>query len=257
MWIGSWVKQADYHELIHGRYAKKMNRRICLLLCTIFLLTACGPASPDPAATPIPPAMPTAVPVPDLPETAVLFTLDPAASEVGYEITEEFFAGADYLLGRIPGVLQTVGATSEMSGRLALDFAAEPPSFIWGYFQADISTLRSNYAHRDQMLRTRWLESKRYPAAVFEATAVEKWPTDYTEGEPVTFDLLGDLTIRGVTRPTRFAVTAVLADGQIAGEATAAVRMTDFGFDPPQIIDTVTVEDRFLVTVELVLTAEE
>jgi hypothetical protein len=108
---------------------------------------------------------------------------------------------------------------------------------------------------RDNRIKRDWLESATYPLATFVATAVENFPANYVEGTEATFLLLGDLTIRNITIPATFEVTATLADGTITGTAVAPLTMTDFGFDPPAMLGLFTVADDFRV--EITFTATE
>jgi polyisoprenoid-binding protein YceI len=84
-------------------------------------------------------------------------------------------------------------------------------------------------------------------------TGVQGFPATYTEGEPVTFQLLGDLTVRDVTVPVGFDVTATLDGGTITGTATATANMSDFGFDPPDMMNMFTVQDEFQIQLEFTL----
>jgi polyisoprenoid-binding protein YceI len=71
----------------------------------------------------------------------------------------------------------------------------------------------------------------------------------------VNFQLVGDLTIRDVTQPATFDITATLQDGTVTGTGTTALKMTDFGITPPDFANTLTVQDDFIVN--LVFTARE
>jgi polyisoprenoid-binding protein YceI len=62
--------------------------------------------------------------------------------------------------------------------------------------------------------------------------------------------MLGDLTIREVTQPVIFDVSATLNGDTATGVATADLRMTDFGIEPPNFANTLTVADEFSVEVE-------
>ena len=114
----------------------------------------------------------------------------------------------------------------------------------------DISTLTSDQNRRDNAIRRDWLQSSRFPTATFKATAIQNAPASYNEGEEATFQLLGDLTIREVTKPVTFDVTATLQGDTIRGEATTQIKMTDFGFEPPAIGNILTVGDDTVITLK-------
>jgi hypothetical protein len=52
-----------------------------------------------------------------------------------------------------------------------------------------------------------------------------------------------------------FEVTAILNNGVITGEATADMRMTNFGFNPPTMANLFTVADEF--NIKITFTARE
>ncbi len=86
-------------------------------------------------------------------------------------------------------------------------------------FHADLSLLESDQALRDQWIRENGPQFGVYPDAVFIASAIEGAPSSYTEGEEVSFRLLGDLTIREITQPATFEVSATLDGTTLSGSA--------------------------------------
>ena len=176
----------------------------------------------------------------------------PGESQAGYEVDEEFLAGAANALGVKPGKGKTVGSTDQVSGQLTLDFSGATPQITSGDFQVDISTLKSNQSRRDNRIRSNWLESAKFPMATFKATGIQNGPASYTEGEEVSFQLAGDLTIREITQPVVFDVKATLKGDTISGTATTAFLMSQFGVDPPAMGNLFTVGDNTVVTLTLV-----
>jgi polyisoprenoid-binding protein YceI len=116
-------------------------------------------------------------------------------------------------------------------------------------FKVDLRTLASDEARRDNRIRNEWLESNKYPWAEFKATAIEDFPANATEGQDVSFKVTGDMTIREITKPQTFAVTARLDGDTFTGTATSYVLMQDYGFEPPSILGMLEVTDGVTVTV--------
>jgi polyisoprenoid-binding protein YceI len=110
--------------------------------------------------------------------------------------------------------------------------------------RVDLRTLQSDSPRRDNAIRGRWLESDTYPYADFVSTDALDVPTDYTEGNEVTFTLVGDMTIRDVTKSVTWTVVGVLQDGVVTGVATTSIVMSDFGVSPPNIANMIKVEDQ-------------
>jgi len=262
-------------------------RLVAFSLSIMLVAVACAPApsanppaAPQPAATEAKPAevMPTEAPAavePTAAQAAELPTAEPAATEApaaaadgartfaivpgesqaGYEVDEEFLAGAASALGVKPGKGKTVGSTDQVSGQLTLDFSGAP-QITSGEFQVDISTLKSDQNRRDNRIRTEWLQSATFPVASFKATGLQNAPASYTEGEEVSFQLAGDLTIREITQPVVFDVKAALNGDTITGMATTAFLMSQFGVDPPAMGNMFTVGDNTVVTLTLVAKEE-
>jgi polyisoprenoid-binding protein YceI len=254
-----------------------IRKALAVSLLTIFamlVLTACGGGSeptPEPTNTPAP--EPTATPEPapqaeesddassaegETPTTATgmrTFVIVPEESTASYSVEEEFFQGAVDRLGVILGLVDTVGSTQEIEGQLQLNLDDLSSALGDNQFTVNIESLTSDQPRRDQRIREANLESSKYPLATFSATAIEGAPDSYSEGEEVSFQLVGDITIREITQPVTFDITASLSGDTISGMATALLTMTDFGFDPPNFADMFTVEDEF--TVEVEFTARE
>ena len=176
-------------------------------------------------------------------------------STARYLVAETFLDGAPDRFGIPAGLATTIGETQTVAGSLTLDMGQNPIVLEAAEFTVDISSLRSDQSMRDNTLRDRWLESNTYPIATFVASGMENFPADYVEGSEVTFQLVGDITIREITQPVTWDVTATLTDGVISGTAVAPLTMTDFGFDPPNFANLFTIEPDFEVEVEF--TAEE
>lgn len=248
----------------------------------VLALAACGGGSkqaPEPTNTPAP--EPTATAEPAAPEEVTsqkaeesdepsategekssaaasgmrTFVIVPEESTAAYQVDEEFFQGAVDRLGVVLGLVDTVGSTQEIEGQLQLNLDDLAGALGDNQFTVNIESLSSDQSRRDQRIREVDLESSKYPLATFSATAIEGAPDSYTDGEETTFQLVGDITIRQITQPVTFDVTASLSGDTISGVATAPLTMTDFGFSPPNFANMFTVEDDF--TVEVVFTARE
>ncbi len=225
-------------------------KRTLLLFALLIGLVGCSPATPAPAptATPEPPppvAAPLAAPQSGLRTFAIL----PAESSAAYRVNEEFFADALGKYGINAGQSVTEGRTQQVSGFLQLDLAAAQP-LGENRFVVDLASLTSDQSLRDGWLRDNALESSKYPEAVFVASSIVGGPTDYTDGEEATFQLAGELTVRSIALPVTFNVTATLRGDTIQGVAEAAVKMSDFGINPPNFANTLVVADLFTIRVE-------
>jgi polyisoprenoid-binding protein YceI len=205
-------------------------------------------AAPTEAPTEEAPAEATAAPTEAPTEEAAaevrVYTIVPEESEVQYAVDEQFFR---------EGVVDVtaIGITQEISGAAQFD-PDNPQNSSMSTITIDISAFESDSERRDNAIREDWLESATYPIATFEPTSIEGLPEDYTFGEEVTLQISGDLTVRDEVRPTTFETTGVIEDDEMRGTATATVLMTDFGFDPPDILNVLRAENEVDITFEFV-----
>ena len=175
-------------------------------------------------------------------EGAGPYHIVPEESFVSYEVAETF-AGRNFN--------HAIGMTNSITGELEID-PNNPAASVVGPFEVTIRDFKSDNFLRDEKIQNEFLESKRYPVATFTPTELRDLPGTYTPGETLTFEILGDLTVREMTVPATFSVTAQLADGRLTGTATTQVLMTDFGFDPPAIAGLIAAENEVKITFEFV-----
>jgi polyisoprenoid-binding protein YceI len=58
-----------------------------------------------------------------------------------------------------------------------------------------------------------------------------------------TFDMIGNLTVKGNTKPTTWKVYAQFAPNALTGHATTAFTFADFGIDQPRVPVVLSVAD--------------
>ena len=206
-----------------------MARRLIIALAAIALVVAGAfavfllrgsDAPPPPTLTDEQPAS-TATPA----TTASSWVVAPGEdSFVGYRVREEFAS---------IGVADAVGRTGEVGGGVNVD----GDEIAGALLEADMTTLRSDESRRDDALRTRGIETDRFPDAQFQLL------------EPVALAgrnqmVRGELTLHGETQPIRVKVSAQRLGGdtiELVGEAPIA--FADFKIEPPSVAGVVTVED--------------
>jgi len=229
----------------------------------IALLAACGgaaepaPAEPEaaePAAVEVaataPAAAEVAPTVADAPEAAGalrLFRIVPGESAASYEVQEQFMDQP------LPNM--ALGTTTAVEGTFQIDASGKPTGQVTD-ITVDLRELTSDKNRRDQRIREQWLESNTYPYAKFVSTGMEGGPDSYTEGEEISFKLMGDMTVREQTLPVTWDVTAKLEGDTVTGTATTNIMMADFGIEVPEIMGMLTVQDGVTVTVKFVAKEE-
>ncbi len=201
-------------------------------------------AAPTAEAAEVGPAATTEPAIPPTLETAVrTFRLVPEQSEASYEVAEEFF-------NRPVKFFSPVGRTQSIEGEFELSLAGNQVALQENQFTVDLRTLASDESRRDQRIRDTWLESNKYPLAQFTAKSIQDFPANAVEGQDIPFKIVGDMTIREITQPLTFDVTARLDGNTFSGTATTNLLMKDYGFDPPEILGMLKVTDGVTVTVK-------
>lgn len=248
-----------------------MRNYLAMIILTMLLLTACA-TQPTPApqampqSTPVTQAQPTMVipsPLPtetavieapsatdpsptDTPATtgATIYNIVPGESQLQYEVGEVFISENNRFA-------VAVGVTSQIQGEIMVDSTA-PQNSSLGTITADISQFKSDSGRRDNAIRTRFLESQRFPTVTFVPAQIEGLPASYEPGQEIPLKISGDLTIRDVTKPVSFEAVVRLSEGQLSGQATTTILMSDFGFGPISIAGILKTEDQAKVTLTFV-----
>ena len=159
--------------------------------------------------------------------------LIPGSSEARYR-AQEVLTGY--------GVNEAVGRTSDVTGAVLLD-ASGGVFADQSRISVDLRSLTSDSTMRDRYIQRSTLETQNYPTADFVVSAAPGLPSPLPASGDATFQLVGDLTVHGVTQPATWEVTATFGEGEVRGLAATSVRMTDFGMEPPRAGPVLSIED--------------
>jgi len=175
----------------------------------------------------------------------VTLVLDGAASQASYHARET-------LVGRsLPS--DAVGTTKKVSGTIVLDGSGAPVADR-STITVDLTQLQSDESRRDNFIKGNTLNTNRFPTATFVPTSADGLPSPLPTSGSATFQLSGDLTVRGVTRPVTWQVTANFADAAMTGNATTRVQITDFGMTPPKAGPVLGIEDELTLELDFAAT---
>jgi polyisoprenoid-binding protein YceI len=180
------------------------------------------------------------------------FVIVPGESQVSYRVNEVFIN----FLNRTNSPNVAVGTTRAVNGWVLID-RSKPRNSRIGPVTVDISQFQSEYALRDTVIRNLFPHSSRYPIAEFATRSIEGLPDAYVEGRDVALQIRGDPKIRDTARPATFAVTVKLDGATVTVQGTTQIRMTDFGFDPPQFVGILRAENDVLLEMRLVARARQ
>jgi polyisoprenoid-binding protein YceI len=193
--------------------------------------------SVEPPATDSPAAPATEAPVAaDEPAGGSIWVVTDA-SELGYRIKENLF-GVD---------TEAVGRTNQITGSLTIDGT----TVTQAEFVVDVASISSDESKRDGQFRGRIMSTDEFPEAAFTLTAPIELGLEPAEGAQVASTATGELTLRGVTNPVTFELTAQQANGKIGVLGNIGVVFADYSIANPSF-GGVTTEDRGLLEFVLV-----
>ena len=249
----------------------KLKLTISFLLPAAFilLLAACGDSQP--ADTPTPEAKvvakveiemtPTTIPPPKSNQTVsqqpsamtpavarsegdrLVISFSPE-TEARYRVNEQ--------LARRNLPNDAVGVTNAITGIVTFDAGGKvvPED---SKITIDVSTLKSDSDRRDDFIRKNALQTNQFPTIdfVIKETPGLTWPLP-NSGDGL-FKLVGDLTIRDVTKEITWSVSGTFAADRVQGLAETSFTFSDFEMSKPSGMFILSVED--LIRLELAFVA--
>ena len=103
--------------------------------------------------------------------------------------------------------------------------------------------LKSDQSRRDNYVRNRLLATDSFPTTRFAITSVRGLPSPLPTSGKVQFQLLGDLTVKGVTRPTTWSVSADVSGDRLTGKASTLFTFAQFQLTQPKVRIVLSVND--------------
>ena len=178
------------------------------------------------------------------PAAALRLVVAPTGNEARYLVQER-------LMGRDLDN-DAVGVTSDVSGGIAVDRSGAVIPAL-SRFTVQLAGLTSDQARRDNYLRRRLLQTDSFPSVTLVPTAIRGGTGTLPGAGTATFELLGDLTVRGVTRPSVWQETARREAGTVVGSAATAFTFSDFGLTQPRVPVVLSVADTIKLEYEFTL----
>ncbi len=130
-----------------------------------------------------------------------------------------------------------VGTTSDMSGSFTADRQALASAQL-SEIKINARTFVTDSEQRNNAIRRFILktEDDANEFIVFKPTEIKGLPEHANLGQSITFQISGDLTIAGVTKPVTFTgVMSFTTDNTLEGKAQTTVHYPDFGITVPDL----------------------
>lgn len=179
------------------------------------------------------------------PADAVVLQIAQAESEARFVIDE--------VLNGTPKTV--VGTTDQVAGEIAVDPEDLAQTQV-GVIQVNARDLTTDNDFRNRAIKNQILQTDQYEYITFTPIEIIGLPPDGAIGQPYSFQIVGDLTIRGVTQRVAFDVTAqATSDSRIEGTATATINYADYGITIPRVPQVASVADQVRLELDFVAVA--
>lgn len=177
-------------------------------------------------------------------QTVRAYSVSAAESQAAFRI-REVLRGSPFM---------AVGTTSAVSGEFKIIEENGVRSAQMGEIRINARTFKTDDPRRDGAIARLILksESPENEFIVFKPKDITGLPDSLEPDTAYEFEIQGDLTISGVTKPAKFAVVAFFNDAKISGKASAKIRRSDYNLVIPNIPFVANVDDEFEIEATLV-----
>lgn len=141
-------------------------------------------------------------------------------SVAGYRVFKDFVGASEF---------EAVGRTSTIFGELEI----EGTSVTSAQFSVDVASIRSDDEGRDASFRGPVLNAALFPFANFTLTSPIDLGDVPQNGEEVTVDVTGEVSLKGVTNEVDFPLTARLVGDEVQVAGSIDVVFSDYDIEPP------------------------
>lgn len=174
-------------------------------------------------------------------KAALRFVLAPAGNVARYRVREQ-------LMGRdLPN--DAVGETKALSGAIALDDAGKVVR-EQSRLTLDAGSFVSDQQRRDRYVRGRLLEADNYPTITFVPTEIRGVSLPLPTSGAAPIEIRGDLTLRGVTRPTLWTGTVQFNKAGLSGSASTSFTFADIQLEQPRVPVLLSVADTIKLEID-------
>jgi polyisoprenoid-binding protein YceI len=164
--------------------------------------------------------------IPAATAAAIRYVTAPTGNAARYRVREQLVGVS------LPN--DAIGETKNVTGAISADSKGNvlPAE---SKFVIDVTNLVSDKQRRDGFVRGRVLETDQYPTVTFVPKTVRGLSAPIPTTGSRTFDVLGDLTVRNVTKPTTWKVTAQFSGTSVTGTAKTGFTFNDFSIQQPRV----------------------
>ena len=163
---------------------------------------------------------------------------DFSSSFAGFRVQEELVGiGGKTAVGRTPNVTGTM--------RIAGSTVPEAS------FTVDMTTLTTDDSRRDNAIRMQAIETSRFPTATFTLTQPIQLGSVPAEGQKLSVDATGNLTLHGVTKPVTIPLEAQRNGAVVTVVGSLPIAFSDYSINKPSAATVLSVDDKGVMEVQL------
>jgi len=159
---------------------------------------------------------------------------DPSSTQASFTVREQ--------LANKPLPSDAIGTTNAVTGKITVH---PDGTFVTDQskISVDLTSLKTDQPKRDNFIKNNTLHVNQYPTATFVPSEAKGLPSPIPASGPLKFQLTGDMTVHGVTKPVTWDVTSTINGKDIKGTATTNLKFEDFGMTPPKVAVVLSVVD--------------
>jgi polyisoprenoid-binding protein YceI len=177
----------------------------------------------------------------------MVYEIVPEESEVRFELDEDLRGSR----------ITVVGSTNQVAAQLSFALG-DLSTAQMGVLQVNARTIATDNEFRNRAIRNVILETDTYEFITFTPTSIEGLPETAGISDEITFQIIGDLTIRDITTSVTFDVIATpTSDTELVGTAITTVLRDDYGLTIPEVPAVANVEDEVDLIIDFVARVAE
>lgn len=178
------------------------------------------------------------------------WTVDNESGSFDFESATGSFAGfrVQEELVSIGGT-EAVGRTGEVTGTIVIDGTTLASAEV----EVDMASITTDQSRRDGRVRDA-LEVDQFPTATFVLSEPVDLGAGAANGEAVSVEAQGQMTIHGVTQDTTASLQAQLVDGTAVVVGTVPFTFADYQVEKPSAASVVSVADDAIIEFQLLFT---
>lgn len=201
------------------------NATLATLLAPAVLVLGAVQIATARTAAPVSPVV-SAAPA-EAQQGATRLVVSASGNEVRYRVRER--------LAMMELPYDAIGKTNAVSGAITLDAQGRLVA-AQSKVTVNVTGLKSDQERRDGYVQRNLLQTAQHPEVTFEPTAIRGLTGALPTSGSRTFQLVGNMTVKGQTRPATWNVTAqFLPDGRITGTAVTSFTFGDYGIEKPTV----------------------